>query len=102
MENAFQAMKLKLVHERGHILRHQNLGIATVIGGSTNALDLSQQEVVQSIQQMIADDSRYSELTILRVVPNDSGASSLNVFLEVRLSGTGTLLPISFAINTTG
>jgi hypothetical protein len=97
LTNALQAMKLKMVTELGQNLRHANYGLPVAIGRKTSNPDDTRQLLITGINDMIKSDQRFDRIETLNVRID---GSVVLIELVVRLAGTGTMLPISFTINT--
>jgi hypothetical protein len=97
LTNALQAMKLKMVTELGQNLRHTNYGLPVAIGRKTSNPDDTRQLLITGINDMIKSDQRFDRIETLNVRID---GSVVLIELVVRLAGTGTMLPISFTINT--
>jgi len=97
LPNAVQAMQIKMLSEQGQSHRHPNFGLPVVVGTRTTDPNTVKQALVAGITNMVELDERFDRIETLQVgVLN--GAASIN--LVVRMAGSGTLVPISFTINT--
>jgi len=94
--NAIQAIKLKLTNERGQSNRHPQFGLPAVQGVKANALNGPQEQIISSLEDMINTDSRFDRLESLNV---KSGNGVITVDMDVRMAGTGTIIPITFTVN---
>jgi len=88
---------LKLISERGQNPRHHNYGLPNVAGTKGNQPDVIRQAIITGITDMIAEDPRFDRVENLSV---KVGAGAANITLVVRMAGSGSLVPISFTINT--
>ena len=95
--NAVQAVKIKMVSEQGQNKRHDGFGLASVMGTASDDPGEIQNVLVTSINDMIEADNRFDRVENLGITSNEG---ALLVNLEVRMAGTGTVVPISFVVNT--
>ncbi len=102
IDNAIQALKLKLTTEQGSLMREKPFGIYNAVGERTNDIEALKQKIIVSIGASIAIDSRFDRLESLTVEKALNANTSANLFLVkivVRLAGSGTNIPITFSIN---
>jgi hypothetical protein len=103
LNNAIQAVRLKMSVEAGELRRHPDYGLPNVSGVKNSDFETTREVLIDSITALIAADERFSNIENLDVeynrVTDEFAASSVNVNLVVRLSGSGQLLPITFSIN---
>ena len=103
LDNAIQAIKLKLVIEQGELRRHPEYGLIAVQGSANNNIEAVKNILIESITSNIAADERFSRINRLDIgysnVLNANSGVSLNVVLEVVLAGSGQLVPITFDVN---
>lgn len=100
VSNAMQALKLKFSTEQGELPRVPGFGIKAIIGNSTSNTAEVQAQLTQSIIEAIEADDRFSQVVSLDVSRiTNSTTSGFLVKLVVKLAGTGSAIPISFAIN---
>ena len=97
LANAQQAMRLKLMSEQGQSFRHLEYGMPSVMGQRVLDPTVIRSQIVSGINDMVNADSRFSRIETLDV---SVGQGSAIISLVVRLAGTGTLLPLSFTVNT--
>jgi len=91
--NLVQALKLKVKTKKGTLLQHLNYGLGLTHGISV--ADIEQGVLLQSLQQMILDDGRFSGIQRMNI-----RISGSTMFIEIAVTvagGTGTL-PITFEI----
>jgi hypothetical protein len=104
LTNSIQAIKLKLGVESGELRRHPDFGLIPVMGLQNNDISAVRQVLTDSITSMISADPRFAGVDQLDVTyadtRNSNTASSVSVYLVVRLAGSGQLLPITFSVNT--
>lgn len=96
--NAVQAIKYKIISERGQLPRHPNYGLAPVMGQKATDPEEIKQALVNSINDMINADGRFSRIERLDIVQPEG--NRMDIKLVVRMAGTGTVVPISFSVNT--
>jgi len=96
--NAVQAIKIKMVSEQGQSgARHSTFGLVSLQGRKFTDTAEAIEEITTSINGMIEVDPRFERVETLRV--SKSGSAML-VRLEVRMAGSGSVVPISFSVNT--
>lgn len=97
LSNALQAMQIKMISEKGQNPRHPNYGLPVVQGTKGNQPNQIKQALITSINEMVNADSRFDRVETLDV---KVGNGAVNISMVVRMAGTGTLVPISFTVNT--
>jgi hypothetical protein len=106
VDNAIQAVKLKLATELGELRRHKEYGLVSVQGFKNIDIDSIKQALIQSINYQIENDSRFERVVRLDVTyfniadPRILGTAFI-VSLIVQLAGSTTAIPISFNVNVT-
>lgn len=98
LANALQAVKLKIATERGSNPRHRNYGLPNISGKKADDPSQLQQILVDGLQQSISADPRFDRIETLDV--RRSAGNAYTIGMVVRLAGSGTLVPISFNVNT--
>ena len=104
LQNAVQAMRLKIVTELGELRYHPGFGLVNVIGSKNNNLDAIKGSIISSLTNSVAQDSRFDRIESLNVFyqANTGSGSLFAINLEVRLAGSSDqVIPISFTINYT-
>lgn len=98
LANALQAVKLKMVTERGQNPRHRDYGMPVIAGNKLDDSEQLRDILITGANQAIESDNRFDRIEQLdvRLVNNNT----FSIGLIVRMAGTGTLLPISFTVNT--
>jgi len=105
VENATQALRIKMMVEAGELRRHPTFGLSSAVGLSTADVSTAKNLLINSINNLIKADERFSGIDSLSVDSGDgadAGANFpriLNINLIVKLAGSGQLLPITFSIN---
>jgi len=97
LPNAVQAMQIKMLSEQGQNPRHPEFGLPVVIGTKLKDPDTVRQALITGITDMVEFDDRFERIERLdvRVIRGQA-----NIALLVRMAGSGSLVPISFTINT--
>lgn len=90
--NALQAVKLKLVTERGEILRHADYGSGISIG---TRMDEPAQKIKKAIEEAILDDPRFDSIQGLTVTVE---GSSVEINVIVKTTNGSGLIPIKFKL----
>jgi hypothetical protein len=101
LQNASQAMKLKIVTELGELRYHQGFGLISVIGNKNNNISAVQTAITSSLVNQVSQDSRFDRIESLSVGYATAGnsASAVNIQMTVRLAGGGgQVIPISFSV----
>jgi hypothetical protein len=94
MTNLIQAIKLKLVTEQGFLFRHPDYGFPAAVGDSLADIDVSR--LSNAIYSCVANDKRFSGVQRVQIQLN---GPILNVSIEVIVSGTGNVVPVSFQMS---
>ena len=105
LENAIQAIKLKIITELGSLRRHPTFGLVNVLGQRNADVEAIKDMITQSLVSQIEADSRFDRIESLAVdyLVNNStseGVGAIAINLAVRLAGGDKVVPISFTINT--
>lgn len=100
LNNAVQAMKLKLEVERGALQRHPQFGLPAVQGTKLTDPDAIKDDIIKSIVDMVEADPRFDRVESINVERIlGSGASGLRFGVTVRMAGSSTAIPIGFTVN---
>ena len=97
LANAMQAIQLKLMSEKGQSPRHPNFGLPAVTGNKTSNPSTIKDALITGINDLVNADSRFSRIETINVSISQGSAI---ISLVARLAGSGTLVPLSFTINT--
>lgn len=103
LDNAIQAMRLKIVTELGSLRYHKDFGLVNIIGNKNQNLDELKALLVESLTNQIDIDSRFDRIESLdiRYLVGDSSnnaVAAMNITMAVRLAGGSTVIPISFTV----
>ena len=104
LDNAIQAIRLKIVTELGSLRYHPNFGLINMVGQKNLDIENIRQSIVESIDYQISLDSRFDRIESLDInyLVNDDhsdSATGINISLTVRMAGSSQVIPISFTIN---
>ena len=104
LDNAIQAIKLKIITELGSLRYHPTFGLVNVAGNKNNDIDEIRETITQSIVSQIEADSRFDrveDLVVDYLVNNatNQGVAAFAINLSVRLAGGDKVIPISFTVN---
>lgn len=104
LDNAVQALKMKMSVQLGELRRHTEYGLINVIGQKNNDITGLRSVLTDSINKQISADPRFSRvesISIEYLVTKDAptGATGMAISLVARLAGSDTIIPISFTIN---
>ena len=97
LANAIQAVQLKMISEKGQNPRHPGFGLPVVVGTKGNNPAATRQTLITGINQLIDADSRFDRIETLDV---RVALGTAQISMVVRMAGTGSLVPISFTVNT--
>jgi hypothetical protein len=103
LNNAIQAIKLKMVTELGTLRYHPDFGLVNVVGSQNIDIDQIRQLLVRSITDQIAADARFARIDSLNVEyqvadKSSNAVAAISIILSVVLAGGSTVIPISFTI----
>ena len=106
LDNAIQAIKLKIATESGELRRHPEYGLVPVQGTTNNDIESIRQIIVDSINFNVGNDARFDRIERLSVDYFNTTDSRLPgtaflITLEVRLAGGSAVIPITFTVNIT-
>lgn len=106
LDNAIQAIKLKIITELGSLRYHPTYGLINVIGNKNLNIDTIRELIIESINSQIQADSRFDRVEDLAVdylvnSSNNEGVGAMAISLTVRLAGGTQTIPISFTVNNT-
>ena len=103
LENAIQALKIKMSIERGEIQKHPGFGLPSVQGLSTSDVKSIESFLVDTINDIISKDPRFDRVESLSVVffneKNNVPCNGFDVKINVRLAGSESTVPIAFSVN---
>ena len=104
LENAIQAVKLKIITELGSLRYHSTFGLVNILGNKNINIDDTIELITESIVSQIDADSRFDRIESLSVdyLSNNAtneGVSAIFINLIVRLAGGNKVIPISFTVN---
>lgn len=105
LENAIQAIKLKIITELGSLRYHPDFGLVNIIGEKNLNIEDLRQTIIESITSQVQADSRFDRVESLSVdylvnKATNEGVSAMAITMSVRLAGGSRIIPISFTINT--
>lgn len=104
LENAVQAIKLKVITELGSLRYHPTFGLVNVVGKTNNDIDGIRNLIIQSLTNQVEADSRFDRIESLDVEylvnsTTNQGVAAMAIIMSVRLAGGSRVLPISFTVN---
>jgi len=104
LENAIQAIRLKLITELGSLPLHPEFGLVNVVGTPNLDITGTRALIIESIQSQIEADSRFDRIERLNVEYlvnglTNEGVAAFLISLTVRLAGGSNVIPISFTVN---
>jgi hypothetical protein len=91
LTNLIQALKLKIRTQKGSILRHLDYGVGLTHGISV--ADIENGAIIQSLNAMIASDSRFQSIDSIQIRLN---GSTMVINMSIRIANGSGILPISF------
>ena len=98
LQNAAQAIVIKMEIERGTLHRHPDFGLVSMQGKLTNNISSIRAALSSSITQQIESDPRFERLEQI-TVQYVSDLHGFQISLRARLSGSQAVIPISFSVN---
>jgi len=103
IENAIQAIQLKLTIELGELKRYLPFGLRSIAGLTNKATNSLKRLLASAINEQIAADSRFDGLKQLSIEyyngnGGNTGASYFSIQLTVKMAGSNTVIPISFTV----
>jgi len=103
LDNAIQAIKLKMSIELGELRRHSDYGLIALVGSTNHNINDLKNTLTKSITSSIEADQRFAGIDRLDIVYSNTlsglNATSFSITLVVRLAGSSQLVPISFSVN---
>lgn len=105
LENAVQAIKLKIITELGSLRYHPTFGLINVLGNRNSDVEALKNMIIQSITDQVQVDSRFDRIETMLVdylVNNgtNQGVGAFLISMTVRLAGGSQVIPISFTVHT--
>ena len=105
LDNAVQAIKLKMITELGSLRYHPDFGLVNVLGHKNIDVDELRNMLVESITSQVQADSRFDRVESLSVEylansGTNQGVAAIAISMSVRLAGGNKVIPISFTVNT--
>jgi hypothetical protein len=98
LSNALQAIKLKMLSEKGQSKRHPSYGLPSIMGQKIEDVSLIKSALVGGINEMVSADPRFDRIEQIDVRKGEN--NDMQIGLVVRMAGSGTLVPLSFKLNT--
>lgn len=107
LDNGAQALRLKIGVSQNELRQHEDFGLVNIVGKTNEDIDTLQATLEDSINRSIEADQRFDRIESLNITysvdrENPDGATGMNVRMAVRIAGSGSVIPISFRINTQG
>ena len=104
LENAVQAIKLKIITELGSLRYHPSFGLVSAIGKTNADIDGVKNLITQSLTSQVQVDSRFDRIETLDVQylvnkNTNEGVAAIAIAMTVRLAGGSRVLPISFTVS---
>jgi len=104
LDNAIQAIKLKMMTELGSLRYHPTFGLVNAIGNKNLNIDATKELIIESINSQIEADGRFDRVEdlVVEYLVNDKtnqGVGAIAISLTVRLAGGTQTIPISFTVN---
>ena len=104
LDNAIQAIRLKIITELGSLRYHPDFGLVNVIGKVNADIDGVRNLITESISSQVGADSRFDRVENLDVEylasnGTNEGVAGIAINLSVRLAGGNRVIPISFTVS---
>ena len=93
LTNLIQALRMKVITERGTLLRHLDYGLGLSAGISV--ADIENGEIIKAMNDMVVADPRFSGIE--RITVNLNG-STLAIDMAVRVANDSGVIPITFDV----
>lgn len=102
IDNAVQAIRIKMQTELGANRRHPNFGLVNLTGVATSLSTEVKTLLINSIVSQVQSDSRFDRVQSISVEQNPSAQGPVAYFVElvVKLTGSETFIPITFTVNS--
>jgi len=94
LTNLVQALKLKIITQKGTLLRHLEYGLGLTHGISV--ADIDNGIIISSLNQMVQSDDRFESITRMDIRLN---GSTLGIDLAIKIANNSGIVPVSFDIN---
>ena len=106
LDNAIQAMRLKIITELGTLRYHPTFGLVNVVGKINSDIAGVKNLITESLNSQVAADSRFDRIESLSVdylvnARTNDGVAAIAITMAVRLAGGSRVVPISFTVSTT-
>lgn len=103
LDNAIQAMRLKVITELGTLRYHPSFGLVNILGNKNSSISDLKNLLIDSLSAQVAADSRFSRIETLDVQylvadKTNTAATAIGISMSVRLAGGDTVIPISFTV----
>ncbi|NJO52555.1 MAG: hypothetical protein HC840_27695 [Leptolyngbyaceae cyanobacterium RM2_2_4] len=107
LDNGAQALRLKMGVSQNELRQHNSFGLVNLIGKTNLDVATLQATLEDSINRAIEADPRFDRIETLNIRytvdrQNPDAGAGMNVRMTVRIAGSGSVIPISFRINTQG
>jgi len=93
LTNLIQALKLKIRTKKGTLLQHLDYGLG--VNAGISIADIESGEIIQSLNKMIENDSRFDGVERLNIRLN---GGILSIDMSVRIANGSGVLPITFEV----
>lgn len=103
LDNAIQAMRLKVITELGTLRYHPTFGLVNILGNKNNNVNDLKNLLIDSLSTQVAADDRFARIESLDVQylvadQTSTAATAIGISMSVRLAGGDTVIPISFTV----
>lgn len=103
LDNAIQAMRLKVITELGTLRYHPTFGLVNILGNKNNNINDLKNLLIDSLSTQVAADTRFARIESLDVQylvadQTNTAATAIGISMSVRLAGGDTVIPISFTV----
>lgn len=103
LDNAIQAIKLKMVTELGSLKQHPEYGLVNVLGLNNADTNDIRDLLSSSIRDQVESDPRFDRLESISVDyivgTTNNSPSGFSISIVARLAGSSTVVPISFSVD---
>jgi hypothetical protein len=93
LTNIVQTARIRLSVTQGELNRHPQFGLAIKVGAST--ADVNVKQLLQSCQDLFADDNTFTSVSSLSILKQGNTAS---ISLQIGVRGVSQLVPVTFQL----
>ena len=99
LNNAIQAIILKITTIVGSLSRHPDFGLTDVVGFRNSDSQKAKDLLVNNIMSMIERDPRFNRLEYISAEYTENLGNTILIKIVVKLAGSNTSIPITYSLN---